>query len=38
VGEKTAKERARIIRRWFDLMIENKDDLALIMTSSRASR
>jgi len=32
---KTAKERAKILRRWFDLMIENKDDLALIMTSEQ---
>lgn len=28
----TAKERASVLRRWFDLMIENKDDLAKIMT------
>ncbi|MFO1376739.1 MAG: NAD-dependent succinate-semialdehyde dehydrogenase [Steroidobacteraceae bacterium] len=28
----TAKERSRILRRWFDLMIENQDDLATIMT------
>ncbi|MEM8795438.1 MAG: NAD-dependent succinate-semialdehyde dehydrogenase [Pseudomonadota bacterium] len=27
-----AKERAAIMRRWFDLMIENADDLAMIMT------
>ncbi len=27
-----AKDRARILRRWADLMIENRDDLALIMT------
>lgn len=27
-----AQDRARILRRWADLMIENKDDLALIMT------
>ena len=27
-----AKERAVILRRWFDLMIENQDDLAQIMT------
>jgi len=32
---KTAKERANILRRWFDLMIENKDDLALIMTTEQ---
>jgi succinate-semialdehyde dehydrogenase / glutarate-semialdehyde dehydrogenase len=30
--KKTAKERATIMRRWFDLMIENTDDLALILT------
>lgn len=29
---KTAKERAVILRKWFDLMIENTDDLAKIMT------
>ena len=29
---KTARERAVIIRRWYELMIENADDLALIMT------
>ena len=29
---KTAKERATVLRRWFDLMLENKDDLARIMT------
>ncbi|HIF17849.1 MAG TPA: NAD-dependent succinate-semialdehyde dehydrogenase [Cycloclasticus sp.] len=27
-----AKERSAIIRRWFDLIIENQDDLATIMT------
>ncbi|MBA4502469.1 NAD-dependent succinate-semialdehyde dehydrogenase [Marinobacterium marinum] len=27
-----AKERAAILRRWFELMLENVDDLALIMT------
>lgn len=27
-----AKERARILRRWFELTMENADDLALIMT------
>ena len=30
--EKTAKERAAILMRWFDLMHENKDDLARLMT------
>ncbi|WP_436640396.1 NAD-dependent succinate-semialdehyde dehydrogenase [Microbaculum sp. FT89] len=32
---RTGKERAKILRRWFDLMIENKDDIALIMTSEQ---
>jgi succinate-semialdehyde dehydrogenase/glutarate-semialdehyde dehydrogenase len=32
---KTAKERAAILRRWFDLMVENKDDLAAIMTAEQ---
>jgi succinate-semialdehyde dehydrogenase/glutarate-semialdehyde dehydrogenase len=29
---RTAKERATILRRWFELMIENKDDLGQILT------
>jgi succinate-semialdehyde dehydrogenase/glutarate-semialdehyde dehydrogenase len=29
---KTAGERSRILRRWFDLMIEHQDDLAMILT------
>jgi len=29
---KTAKQRADIIRRWFNLMLENQDDLGLLMT------
>ncbi len=28
----TAKERSELLRRWFDLMLEHKEDLALIMT------
>jgi len=28
----TAKERSEILRRWFDLMLEHKEDLALMMT------
>ena len=32
---KTAKERAAILRRWFQLIIENKEDLAIIMTSEQ---
>ena len=30
--QKTAKERAQVLRRWFDLMIANQDDLARLMT------
>ncbi len=29
---KTAKERAGVLRRWFDLMMANQDDLARLMT------
>ena len=29
---KTAKERAQILRRWFDLMMEHQEDLAILMT------
>ena len=32
---KTAKERAAILRRWYDLMIANADDLALILTTEQ---
>jgi succinate-semialdehyde dehydrogenase/glutarate-semialdehyde dehydrogenase len=32
---RTGKERAKILRRWFDLIIENKDDIAMIMTSEQ---
>ena len=32
---KTAKERAQILRRWFDLMMANQEDLATIMTSEQ---
>ncbi len=28
----TAKERSELLRRWFELMLEHKEDLALIMT------
>jgi succinate-semialdehyde dehydrogenase / glutarate-semialdehyde dehydrogenase len=34
-AKKTAKERAAILRRWFELMMANKDDIALIMTSEQ---
>ena len=30
-----AKERAQILRRWFDLMMENQEDLAIIMTAEQ---
>lgn len=33
--KKTAKERAAILRKWHDLMIENADDLALILTTEQ---
>ena len=32
---KTAKERSAILRKWFDLMVANADDLALILTSEQ---
>jgi succinate-semialdehyde dehydrogenase/glutarate-semialdehyde dehydrogenase len=32
---KTAKERGDIIRRWYNLMLENQDDLGLLMTSEQ---
>ena len=32
---RTAKERAVILRRWFDLMIENQEDLATLMTAEQ---
>jgi len=33
--KKSAKERGAILRRWNDLMLENADDLALIMTAEQ---
>jgi succinate-semialdehyde dehydrogenase/glutarate-semialdehyde dehydrogenase len=30
-----AKERARILRRWADLMVEHRDDLALLLTTEQ---
>jgi succinate-semialdehyde dehydrogenase / glutarate-semialdehyde dehydrogenase len=32
---KTAKERAGVMRRWFDLMMANQDDLANLMTTEQ---
>ncbi|MFO1206443.1 MAG: succinate-semialdehyde dehydrogenase [Burkholderiales bacterium] len=31
-GGRTAKDRASLLHRWFDLMLEHRDDLAMIMT------
>jgi succinate-semialdehyde dehydrogenase/glutarate-semialdehyde dehydrogenase len=33
--ERTAKERAAVLRRWFDLMMASQDDLARLMTSEQ---
>ncbi|EIJ48409.1 NADP-dependent succinate-semialdehyde dehydrogenase [Herbaspirillum sp. GW103] len=33
--KKTAKERSAILRRWYELMMANADDLALIMTAEQ---
>ena len=32
---RTAKERAQILRRWFDLLMANQDDLATLMTAEQ---
>jgi succinate-semialdehyde dehydrogenase / glutarate-semialdehyde dehydrogenase len=32
---KAAKERAAILRRWYDLMMANQDDLAILMTAEQ---
>jgi succinate-semialdehyde dehydrogenase / glutarate-semialdehyde dehydrogenase len=32
---KTAKERAQILRRWFELMMANQEDLAVLMTAEQ---
>jgi succinate-semialdehyde dehydrogenase/glutarate-semialdehyde dehydrogenase len=34
-SRKTAGERAKILRKWFDLMMANQDDLAVIMTAEQ---
>lgn len=31
----TAKERSNLMRRWFDLIVQNRDDIALILTSEQ---
>jgi succinate-semialdehyde dehydrogenase/glutarate-semialdehyde dehydrogenase len=33
--KKTAKERAAVLRRWFDLMLANQEDLARLMTTEQ---
>jgi len=33
--KQTAKQRATLLRRWFDLMMENQDDLAMILTAEQ---
>src|SRR5712691_11233524 len=34
-SKKTAKERAAVLRRWYELMIANQDDLARLMTTEQ---
>ena len=34
-SKKTAGERARLMRKWFDLMLANQEDLAVIMTAEQ---
>lgn len=34
-GDKTAKERAGLLRCWYDLIMENQDDLATLMTAEQ---
>jgi succinate-semialdehyde dehydrogenase/glutarate-semialdehyde dehydrogenase len=34
-AKKTAKEHAALLRKWFDLMMENQEDLARIMTAEQ---
>jgi succinate-semialdehyde dehydrogenase/glutarate-semialdehyde dehydrogenase len=34
-SKKTGKERANVLRKWFDLIIANRDDIALIMTTEQ---
>src|SRR5947207_11741195 len=33
--KETAKERATVLRRWYELMIANQDDLARLMTTEQ---
>jgi succinate-semialdehyde dehydrogenase/glutarate-semialdehyde dehydrogenase len=34
-ARKTGKERAQVMRKWFDLIVANADDLALLMTAEQ---
>ncbi|MEZ5763246.1 MAG: NAD-dependent succinate-semialdehyde dehydrogenase [Xanthobacteraceae bacterium] len=34
-AKRTAKERSNILRRWYELIVANRDDLALILTSEQ---
>lgn len=34
-GRQTAKQRSQILRRWFELMMENQDDLGTILTAEQ---
>ena len=34
-GVRTAKDRAQVLRRWFELIMENQEDLALLMTAEQ---
>jgi succinate-semialdehyde dehydrogenase / glutarate-semialdehyde dehydrogenase len=34
-SKRSAKDRATVLRRWFDLMVENADDLAALMTAEQ---
>jgi succinate-semialdehyde dehydrogenase/glutarate-semialdehyde dehydrogenase len=34
-AKKTAADRARLMRKWFDLMMANQEDLAIIMTAEQ---
>ena len=34
-GATTAHQKARVLRRWYELMVQNKEDLAIIMTAEQ---
>ena len=34
-AKRTAKDRANVLRKWFNLILENKDDLARLMTAEQ---